>query len=215
MIHQSTGQASHTAKSRKGRLTYTQNGPRATFSNSPSPEPKPEVNLIDLSSDEELSQAFQAKTTISGESNQLGQEIKRNRNVQANNILQPWRPGRRLDNPRPENNREEHQSYSSSSSRHESNTRNLRRSPNGLPACVGLTVKKELCDRDGINTFLTPEGNEYYCYQHDPRNSDMTCHAIKKNKQQCERKCSDPEIRAGGRPVCNQHFGMNAKLIRM
>jgi len=215
MTRQSPGRVSHAVNSSNGSLSI--NGPRATSPNSASPEPEPEKDLIDLSSDDDVSQLgkeLSAKATISGASDHLGLEADRNSDGQSDNSPHSNSDSRLEHVPRPRNNLRKHPSHAGIPVK-ESKAGDIRLNPNGLRACFGLTELNELCRRDGVNVLLASGLNEYYCHQHDPRNADLTCHAINKgNKKQCARTCSYPtEIRAGRRPVCNQHFEMRARLI--
>ncbi|KAG0314834.1 hypothetical protein BGZ97_008902 [Linnemannia gamsii] len=104
--------------------------------------------------------------------------------------------------------------------------------PNNLPRCSGITVKKKPCQRDGINaitelsttaaTATNKDSNNtsdavvrYYCYQHDPRlvGRRQCIGYVASEQRQCRITCSESEIRTGGRPICNRHFQLGARLV--
>ncbi|KAK3809712.1 MAG: hypothetical protein JOS17DRAFT_780328 [Linnemannia elongata] len=92
--------------------------------------------------------------------------------------------------------------------------------------CNGFTTKNTPCQRHGDisvvfnstnsrNNNIRDTETRHYCHQHEPRMSvDRQCLAIihRKNRQ-CLVTCSPSEIRSGGRPICNTHYGTNAKLV--
>ncbi|KAF9123082.1 hypothetical protein BGX30_001627 [Mortierella sp. GBA39] len=95
---------------------------------------------------------------------------------------------------------------------------------NNLPRCSGMTAKNTPCQRDGINPVtesLTSANKDnkaavrYYCYQHDPRLavSHRCLGYIASEHRQCRLTCSESEIRTGGRPICNRHYQLGARLV--
>ncbi|KAF9131844.1 hypothetical protein BG015_003806 [Linnemannia schmuckeri] len=94
---------------------------------------------------------------------------------------------------------------------------------NNLPRCSGMTVKSTPCQRDGINPVMESSTVNkdsdavvrYYCYQHDPRMvvSRRCLGYVKSERRQCRITCSESEIRSEGRPICNTHYRLGARLI--
>ncbi|KAG9071686.1 hypothetical protein KI688_005899 [Linnemannia hyalina] len=95
---------------------------------------------------------------------------------------------------------------------------------NNLPRCSGMTARNTPCQRDGINlvTESPTSANKdskavvrYYCYQHDPRLavSRRCLGYVASEHRQCRLICSESEIRTGGRPICNRHYHLGARLV--